>query len=204
MLQMVHKQNLRRRMGVTQGLGSHDFIKFAPDPNQILSRPGSVSPDRPINPLPQRPSSALAQWKKEGSPQPRPGVRIVALTEGGVAEASGQLETDDLIIEINGQFVLNSPLEPVIAAMQEGNTVCMVVARAKDPEKQAQEERKTDYRDELQALTLQIQNLVTKVSEMQSDLKKKDDKIKTLKKMVKKNSSADSKGKIYESVQVLV
>ena len=67
-----------------------------------------------------------------------------------------------------------------------------------------QEERKTDYRDELQALTLQIQNLVTKVSEMQSDLKKKDDKIKTLKKMVKKNSSADSKGKIYESVQVLV
>ncbi|XP_067019769.1 uncharacterized protein [Acropora muricata] len=204
MLQMVHKQNLRRRMGVTQGLGSNDFIKFAPDPNQILSRPGSASPDRPINPLPQRPSSALAQWKKEGSPQPRPGVRIVALTEGGVAEASGQLETDDLIIEINGQFVLNSPLEPVIAAMQEGNTVCMVVARAKDPEKQAQKERKTDYRDELQALTLQIQNLVTKVSEMQSDLKKKDDKIKTLKKMVKKNSSADSKGKIYESVQVLV
>ena len=40
--------------------------------------------------------------------------------------------------QINGQFVLNSPLEPVIAAMQEGNTVCMVVARAKDPEKQAQ------------------------------------------------------------------
>ena len=101
MLQMVHKQNLRRRMGVTQGLGSNDFIKFAPDPNQILSRPGSASPDRPINPFPQRPSSALAQWKKEGSPQPRPGVRIVALTEGGVAEASGQFETDDLIIEVN-------------------------------------------------------------------------------------------------------
>lgn len=52
-------------------------------------------------------------------------------------------------------------------------------------------------------MTLQIQNLVTKVSEMQSDLKKKDDKIKTLKKMVKKSGS-DSKGKIYQSVQVLV
>ena len=36
--------------------------------------------------------------------------------------------------QINGHFVLNSPLEPVIAAMQESNTVTMVVARAKDPE----------------------------------------------------------------------
>ena len=101
MLQMVHKQNLRRRIGVTQGSGSNNFIMVAPDPNQILSRPSSASPDRLIKPLPQRPSSALAQWKKEGSPQPRPGVRIVALTEGGVAEASGELETDDLIIEVN-------------------------------------------------------------------------------------------------------
>lgn len=66
-----------------------------------------------------------------------------------------------------------------------------------------EKENKTDYKDDIKALTLQIQNLVTKVSEMQSDLKKKDDKIKTLKKMVKK-SSLDSKGKIYQSVQVLV
>lgn len=66
-----------------------------------------------------------------------------------------------------------------------------------------EKENKTDYKDDIKALTLQIQNLVTKVSEMQSDLKKKDDKIKTLKKMVKK-SGLDSKGKIYQSVQVLV
>lgn len=66
-----------------------------------------------------------------------------------------------------------------------------------------EKENKTDYKDDIKALTLQIQNLVTKVSEMQNDLKKKDDKIKTLKKMVKK-SGLDSKGKIYQSVQVLV
>ena len=66
-----------------------------------------------------------------------------------------------------------------------------------------EKENVTDYKEDIQALTLQIQNLVTKVSEMQNDLKKKDDKIKTLKKMVKKNS-ADSKGKIFQPVQVLV
>ena len=66
-----------------------------------------------------------------------------------------------------------------------------------------EKDNKTDYKDDIKALTLQIQNLVTRVSEMQNDLKKKDDKIKTLKKMVKKNSR-DGKGKIYESVQVLV
>lgn len=38
-----------------------------------------------------------------------------------------------------------------------------------------------------------------KVSEMQNDLKKKDDKIKILKKMVKK-SGLDNKGKIYQFV----
>lgn len=64
-----------------------------------------------------------------------------------------------------------------------------------------EKENKTD--NDMKTLTLQIQNLVTKLSEMQSDLKKKDDKIKTLKKMVKKSGS-DGKGKIYESVQVLV
>ena len=129
MLQMVHKQNLRRRMGVTQGLGSIDFIKVAPDPNQILSRPGSASPDRPINPLPQRPSSALAQWKKEGSPQPRPGVRIVALTEGGVAEASGQLETDDLIIEVNKMD--NYTYDPIL--MQDVSTYWLANKEFKQP-----------------------------------------------------------------------
>lgn len=66
-----------------------------------------------------------------------------------------------------------------------------------------EKENVTDCKEDIKALTLQIQNLVTKVSEMQNDLKKKDDKIKSLKKMVKKNS-ADSKGKIYQSVQVLV
>lgn len=66
-----------------------------------------------------------------------------------------------------------------------------------------EKENKTDYKDDMKALTLQIENLVTKLSEMQSDLKKKDDKIKTLRKMVKKSGS-DGKGKIYESVQVLV
>ena len=66
-----------------------------------------------------------------------------------------------------------------------------------------EKENVTDCKEDIKALTLQIQNLVTKVSEMQNDLKKKDDKIKSLKKMVRKNS-ADSKGKIYQSVQVLV
>ena len=66
-----------------------------------------------------------------------------------------------------------------------------------------EKENVTDCKEDIKALTLQIQNLVTKVSEMQNDLKKKDDKIKSLKKMVKKNS-ADSKEKIYQSVQVLV
>lgn len=36
--------------------------------------------------------------------------------------------------QINGQLVLNSPLEPVIAAMKEANTVTVVVARAQSPE----------------------------------------------------------------------
>ena len=66
-----------------------------------------------------------------------------------------------------------------------------------------EKENVTDCKEDIKALTLQIQNIVTKVSEMQNDLKKKDDKIKSLKKMVRKNS-ADSKGKIYQSVQVLV
>lgn len=33
--------------------------------------------------------------------------------------------------QINGQFVLNSPLEPVIAAMKEADSVSLVVARSK-------------------------------------------------------------------------
>ncbi|XP_078345060.1 uncharacterized protein LOC144630568 isoform X2 [Oculina patagonica] len=198
MRHIVHKQNLRRKMG------SITNVHLTPEGSPISSRPGSASHLRPINPLPPRPSSALAQWRKEGSPQHRPGVRIVALTEDGIAEKSNELAVDDLIVEINGQFVLNSPLEPVIAAMKEANTVTVVVARAQSPEPKPEEkENKTDYKDDIKALTLQIQNLVTKVSEMQSDLKKKDDKIKTLKKMVKK-SGLDSKGKIYQSVQVLV
>lgn len=199
MRHIVHKQNLRRKMG------SITNIHPAPERIPISSeRPGSATNLRPIKSLPQRPSSALAQWRKEGSPQHRPGVRIVALTEDGVAEKSNELAVDDLIVEINGQLVLNSPLEPVIAAMKEANTVTVVVARAQSPEPKPEEkENKTDYKDDIKALTLQIQNLVTKVSEMQNDLKKKDDKIKTLKKMVKK-SGLDSKGKIYQSVQVLV
>lgn len=200
MRHIVHKQNLHRRIGTI----IKPNIFQSPNLSPTSSRPDSASTLRPTNPLPPRPSSALAQWKKEGSPQPRPGVRIVALTEGGVAERSKELAVDDLIVEINGHFVLNSPLEPVIAAMKEADSVSLVVARSKLSEvKPEEEDNKTDYKDDIKALTLQIKNLVTKVGEMQSDLKKKDDKIKTLKKMVKKNSG-DGKGKIYESVQVLV
>jgi len=36
--------------------------------------------------------------------------------------------------QVNGQFVLNSPLEPVIDAMKEANTVTVVVARTQSPE----------------------------------------------------------------------
>ena len=90
MRHIVHKQNIHRRMGT--------IVKPALSP--ISSRPCSASQMRPSNPLTPRPSSALAQWKKEGSPQPRPGVRIVALTEGGVAERSKELAVDDLIVEV--------------------------------------------------------------------------------------------------------
>lgn len=101
MRHIVHKQNLRRRLGVTQQSDSSKFNSAPPDASPILSRPGSASHVRTINPLPQRPSSAFAQWRKEGSPQPRPGVRIVALTEGGVAAGSGELAVDDLIVEVS-------------------------------------------------------------------------------------------------------
>ena len=95
MRHIVHKHNLRRKMG------SITNIHLVPEGGPISSeRPGSATNLRPINPLPQRPSSALAQWKKEGSPQHRPGVRIVALTEDGVAERSKELSVDDLIVEV--------------------------------------------------------------------------------------------------------
>ena len=101
MRHIVHKQNLRRRMGVTQPPGSSNHNLAPADASPILSRPGSATHVRATNPLPQRPSSALAQWRKDGSPQPRPGVRIVALTEGGVAAESGELAVDDIIVEVS-------------------------------------------------------------------------------------------------------
>ena len=39
-----------------------------------------------------------------------------------------------LLLQIDGKFLLNSPLEPVIAALQETNTVTIVVARAQAPD----------------------------------------------------------------------
>ena len=101
MRHIVHKQNIRRRLGVTQQSHSSNFHLGPADASHILSRPSSATHIRTINPLPQRPSSAFAQWTKEGSPQPRPGVRIVALTEGGVAAGSGELAEDDLIVEVS-------------------------------------------------------------------------------------------------------
>lgn len=103
MCHIVHKQNLRRKMG------SITNVHLAPERSTISSeRPSSASNLRPINPLPQRPSSALAQWRKEGSPQHRPGVRIVALTEGGVAERSKELVVDDLIVEVGKKLPCSS------------------------------------------------------------------------------------------------
>ena len=100
---IVHKQNLRRKMG------SITNIHLAPEKIPISSeRPGSATNLRPINSLPQRPSSALAQWRKEGSPQHRPGVRIVALTDDGVAEKSNELAIDDLIVEVRKTLPCNS------------------------------------------------------------------------------------------------
>lgn len=93
MRHIVHKQNLRRKMG--------SITNIHPERISISSeRPGSATNLRRINSLPQRPSSALAQWRKEGSPQHRPGVHIVALTEDGVAEKSNELAVDDLIVEV--------------------------------------------------------------------------------------------------------
>lgn len=103
MRHIVHKQNLRRKMG------SITNIHPAPERIPISSeRPGSATNLRPIKSLPQRPSSALAQWRKEGSPQHRPGVRIVALTEDGVAEKSNELAVDDLIVEVRKILPCNS------------------------------------------------------------------------------------------------
>ena len=108
MRHIVHKQNLRRKMGSITNIH-----QLAPEGSPISSRPSSASHLRPINPLPPRPSSALAQWRKEGSPQHRPGVRIVALTEGGVAEKSNELAVDDLIVEVKKIFsnysIISSP-----------------------------------------------------------------------------------------------
>lgn len=98
MRHIVHKQNLRRKMG------SITNVHLTPEGSPISSRPGSASHLRPINPLPPRPSSALAQWRKEGSPQHRPGVRIVALTEDGVAERNNEFAVDDLIVEVRKIF----------------------------------------------------------------------------------------------------
>ena len=103
MRHIVHRQNLRRKMG------SITNMHPAPERIPIFSeRPRSATNLRPINPIPQRPSSALAQWRKEGSPQHRPGVRIVALTEDGVAERSNELAVDDLIVEVREILPYNS------------------------------------------------------------------------------------------------
>ena len=96
MRHIIHRQNLRRRK-----TGSSNCHLDPPDLNPIVSRPGSAPHVGQINSLPQRPSSAFAQWSKEGSPQSRPGVRIVALTEGGVAAKSDELAVDDLIVEVS-------------------------------------------------------------------------------------------------------
>lgn len=99
MRHILHKQSLKRRkIGIC-----NQHLNF-PALSPILSRPGSAPAGGEINPLPQRPSSAFAQWSKDGSPQPRPGVRIVALTEGGVAATSGELAVDDLIVEVSKNF----------------------------------------------------------------------------------------------------
>ena len=103
MRHIVHRQNLRRKMG--------SITNMHPAPERIpisSERPRSATNLRPINPIPQRPSSALAQWRKEGSPQHRPGVRIVALTEDGVAERSNELAVDDLIVEVREIILCNS------------------------------------------------------------------------------------------------
>ena len=96
MRHILHKQSLKRRK-----IGTCNQHLTFPALSPILSRPGSAPAGGEINPLPQRPSSAFAQWSKDGSPQPRPGVRIVALTEGGVAATSGELAVDDLIVEVS-------------------------------------------------------------------------------------------------------
>ena len=65
-----------------------------------------------------------------------------------------------------------------------------------------EKDKTTDCREDIRTLTLQIQDLITKVTEMQSDITKKDDKIRLLKKLVKKHK--EGKSKIQETVHVLV
>ena len=98
MRHMVHKQNLKRRIGVSVG-STRDQLS-PPDASPLLSRPPSTSLLKPTNHVLQRSSSALAQWRTEGSPHPRHGVRIVGMTGGGVAARSSELAVGDLIVEV--------------------------------------------------------------------------------------------------------
>ncbi|KAL9982043.1 hypothetical protein ACROYT_G010830 [Oculina patagonica] len=67
------------------------------------------------------------------SPQSCPAVHIVGMTEGGVAERSGEIAVEDLIVEVNGTIVLNCSLEHVTCAMEQSLVVNLVVSRNKKP-----------------------------------------------------------------------
>ena len=74
-----------------------------PHGSPLSSRPGSATIDRSAVAIPvtPRPSSALAQWRKDGSPETRPGVWVAGVTEEGVAVKDGQVHVDDLIVEVS-------------------------------------------------------------------------------------------------------
>ena len=84
---------------------------LCPD-SPLASRPGSAQTSRPaVTSLPPRPSSALAQWKKEGSPEPRPGVWVASVAQEGVVARDGHVHAEDVIVEVGAANVRVSPLE---------------------------------------------------------------------------------------------
>ncbi|XP_048579790.1 uncharacterized protein LOC5517974 isoform X2 [Nematostella vectensis] len=213
----------RRKMGiphVTITETSEETASSIAQPEEVLLQPPS--------PASSHSSSVLESMRRRGSPAPSPGVRIVGITQGSVAAEAGIIQTDDLIVEVNGRNVLDSTLDGVIASLQEHDIVYLVLARdtADDLSRDStprdntsivkqtaghentvdvEENVPRSYFAELQALTSQVRDLVTKVSEMQEALGQKDKTISTLKKaLVKKKLKISSKDKLVEGKQILV
>lgn len=93
---------------------------------------GTPGNGTPGNGTPGNGSSSETPNPSLKCPQPRHGVYIIGLAEGGVANRCGELAVEDLIIEVNSIMTLNCSAETVTAAMEQITTVNLVVARKRD------------------------------------------------------------------------